>query len=76
MKMTVTSERRSIDEFESKLISYRPGVISDKARSSLPFRTHVENKGCQMIRCYGVLVNVAKYGIEMVDNIAQVYLSR
>ena len=28
-----------------------------------------------MIRCYGVLVNVAKYGIEMVNNVAQVYLS-
>jgi len=76
MKMTVTSERRSIDEFESKLISYNEGMISDLNGPSSAFLTYVEYKGRQMIRCDGVLIDVAKYSVEVVDNVAQVYLSR
>jgi hypothetical protein len=48
--------------------------MSNPEELSTPFRTHVEDKGSQMIRRHSVLVDVAKHSIEMIDYIAQIDL--
>lgn len=82
MKITVTRDKRSILEFESKLISCIARgrqeidiqLVCYKAQGTVLDDTHVEYKRRQVICGHDELVNVSQYRIQMIDDVAQVDL--